>query len=148
MVPHAGVVVHHVAAAHVLGAGPDELSEVPDPQVGAACPLGGVHAWLQSGPPHLVIPLKARLPPVRGHLDCQGVVVKCASLKQILPNSEPRLGEFTEVFTDYCEPADVIGVMVPLALVGPQLGTVGKLFIPPDYYTFYGSDFIDDGDVT
>ena len=76
VVPHAGVVVHHVAAAHVLRAGPDELSEVADTQVGAACPLGGVHAGPETWFPDLVIPLKARLPPVWGHLDLQGIVVK------------------------------------------------------------------------
>ena len=81
VVPHAGVVVHHVAAAHVLGAGPDELGEVAHPQVGPACPLGGAHPGLQAGTPHLVIPLKTRLPPVRGHLHFQGVVVKGASLE-------------------------------------------------------------------
>ena len=54
--------------------------------------------------------------------------------------------EFTKVFADDFEPADVIGVMVPLALVGPQLGTVGKLFIPPDLLHIIW--FIDDEDVT
>ena len=76
MVPHAGVIVHHVATAHILRAGPDELCEVTNPQVGASCPLGGVHAGPETWLSDLVIPLKARLPPVWGHLHLQGVVVK------------------------------------------------------------------------